>query len=777
MMNTHHTNTESSFLKQDIPFASTSQAKYSRAIQYVDTMTPKDISKTIFRYKWLIVGIVFFCLLLTIILLSITPPRYTADALLIITSHDGSVVAPASGPGSAISNESIENEIEVIQSRALSVKVIKLLKLDRNPDFNAFYKSNSLKHEPLRTNRYLPGLEKFSSGEYPSTYDLNEAKEAEDLLKAYYDGLSVTRKGNSQIIHVEYTAKDPLIAKNIVNAISDQYIQQQLEMKYKQVGKASELLFERIQPLQKKVEESETAVENFRNESGLLESKGVTLTGQQLTELNNQLIQAEKKYDEAKAKFNQIDRMIKTPQGAGTISAVRESTIIRQLRMKEVELQQKLSDYSTIYRPLHPTMIKLQAEMKDISNSLNQEMLNIKNSLNNDAILADKQKHAAKLRLNELKEKVAQSNKASVQLRALEREAEANRKIFETFLSRFKSALSQKDIEVQQPNAQILSRAITPVDPSFPKKIPLLALVFVGSSILSMLFVIVRESMDRGFINKELIEKYTGVPSLGYIPTIKKNNSRGKYPEYQVILPESLFAESIRLLYTSIILSSYGKPVKSILLTSAQYNEGTTTITNSLAISRALAGRKTIIIDTDFKKAKIKNASKIKPSPGLAGLLNGDIGLMKVIRKDSKTGTHMIHAGSLIQNSADILLGKNMDSLIRVLYERYDLIVFDTPPILEAPNASILTSKVDATVLVSKWNFTKRHLITKALSSIAGQGNNIVGVVLNMVDEKKMASNDYLGHSDGVDQLPRSQKLIRPNNKYLPRNSHSKTKK
>lgn len=757
-MNQPHIINASTILKPDAAFATSMHAEYKPTMQVADAMSPKDLLSSILRNKWLITGVVASILVFTYFLLSITSPRYTSDALLMIKSYDGSVVNPTSEPSPTISNESIQNEIELIKSRTLAVKVIKLLHLDRDPNFNSFFKDDESGFETLNTNRYLSDLEEFSSGEYPDSYDPTEARQADDLLKAYYDGLSVTRKGISQVIHIEYSAKDPVTAKNIVGAISDQYIQQQRDMKYREAGKASELLFERIKPLQKKVEESETAVENFRKKSGLLESRGITLTSQQLAELNNQLIQAEKNHDEARARFNQIDRLINTPQGAGTISAVRQSPLIQQLRMKEVELQQKLSDFLTVYRPRHPTMIQLRAEMKDLSDSLDKEMLNIKNSLDNEAVLARKQKQFVRQRLSELKDEVAKSNKASVKLRALEREAEANRNLFEIFLSRFKSASTQQDMDVQQPNAQILSRAFTPVDPSFPKKGLILALAFVGSVILAVIFVIIRESMDRGFYTTKLIEEYTGVPSLGYIPTIRKKDARGKYPEsYQVRSPQSSFAEAIRTLYSSIILSS-PKPIKSILITSAQPKEGKTTIANTLAMSRSLAGQKTIIIDTDFRRANDRKTLKIKPSPGLAGFLNGDIALAKVIRKDARTGAHLIPAGSLIQNPTDLLMSHNMNKLIKVLNKKYDLIIFDSPPVLDAPNARILIQKVDATVLVTKWNSTKKQFIREALRRIAIPGHNIAGVLLNMVDEKKQIG--YRTTNYTYDQLPQKQKLI-----------------
>ena len=740
---------EAATINQERSLENTSNHRYISTLNIDDTISPKDLIDSILRNKLLISGIVISCLIATFILLSIIPSRYSSDALLLIRSNDVTPVDSMLKSLQPVSDEIIENELEIIQSRSIAVKVIKSLGLDKNPEFNTILQDQNAKPNSL-DNQFSLFEDKVIQANTKNIFDPDKALQEEAVLKKYYDGLSVTRKGSSQIIRIQYTATDPATAKNIVNAIIDQYIKQQLEMKHSEISETSEWLQDRVQSLQQKVAESETAVEQFRRESGLLESKGITLTAQQLAELNNQLIQSEKKYDIAKAKYNQINQLLHNPQEVVTLSTVRQSPIIQQLREKELQLQQKLSDFSAVYRPSHPDMIQLQGEIKEFHETFNQELENIKNGLKNELALTKTEKHSAQVRLDELKKKVSIANTATVKLRAMEREATANRKLLETLLSQLKKAVTHKDIDAQQPSIQVLSRAAIPVTPDFPKKVPILALAFVGFTLLAMLVVLIRESMDRGFSTMKVIEKQTGVPSLGYIPGIKAKEAHGKYPEsYQVKQPLSSFSEAIRSLYTSIVLSGLNKPVKSILVTSALQQEGKTTIANTLAISRALSGHKTIIIDTDFKKANHKKALKIKPSPGLAGVLNGDVSLKKVIRKDIRTGTHLIAAGSLIQNAADLLMSDKMDSLLRTLNKHYDLIILDSPPILEEPNARILTSKVDATILVAKWNCTKKQFIIDALRNIAAQGNHIAGVVLNMVDQKKIGS-----HNDGYSEHP-----------------------
>ena len=331
-----------------------------------------------------------------------------------------------------------------------------------------------------------------------------------------------------------------------------------------------------------------------------------------------------------------------------------------------------------------------------------------------------------------------------MELRALEREAEANRILLETFLSRLKEASTQQDMNIQQPNARILSQAITPISATFPKKIPILGMTLVVSALFAILFVMIRESRDHGLYTVGLVEEHTGLPSLGYIPTIGKMRARGKSPEaYLLEQPQSPFSSAIHTLYTNIFLLFPDIQPKSILVTSAQQKEGKTTIAYTLAMSRSLAGQKTIVIDADLKMTNANKAFDVKPSTGLVELLNGNVAIEEVIYTDEDTGIDILPSGSLVQNSAELLMSENMDTLMKILHETYDLIIFDSPAVLDAPDARILMRKVDATVFVAKWNQTKRQLIRETLRHIAGADNNIVGVVLNMVNERKQASYGY----------------------------------
>lgn len=749
-MNEPSTLSNSTIAKPDFSLASRKQLVVDPPpIPSADTISPKDIFGSILRNKGLIVGIVLSSLVLTLLLLSIVSPRYTADALIMIEGGSANMVGvPQIATAPTVSEETIESEIEVIRSRALAGKVIELLHLENNPEFNTALDDSSDNTSVFNPARYFPDLLTTDSDQIPlkdsTEFDTDEASQAVHLLNNFQERLDAFRKGASRVIQIEFSAKDPLTATNIVNSIADLYIQQQREIKFRETAKAAEWLDETIAPLRKKVEESETAVENFRIKSDLLQSGGITLISQQMAELNKQLIQADMKYADANARLRQVNQLIKSDNSVGAASKVIDSPLIQNLRARETELQQKIAEMSSQYGNRHPAMIQLRSELRNLNNNVKREIRNIARGLKSEASIAKTQRLSAQLKLDELKKQVAEANKANVELRALEREAEANRALLENFLTKVKETSTYEDMDVQQPDARILSTAIMPISPSFPKKLPILALVLIASTILAMLFVMIRESRDHGLYTAGLVEEQTGFPSLGYIPAIRKKEMLGKSPEACLVKqPQSSFAGAVRTLYTSILLSSPERTPKTILISSTQQKEGKTTIANALAISRALAGQKTIIIDTDLRMANVNRAFSVKSSPGLVELLNGDVAIEEVIHSDADTGVDILPAGAPIQNPADLLMSENMDTLMRILKEAYDLIVFDSPPILDAPDARIILDKVDATIFIAKWNHTKRRLIREALRHIAVPGHNIAGILLNMVDEKKQASYGY----------------------------------
>ena len=728
----------------------------------VDVIEPREIVENLWRKRAQIFGIVFVVMTLTVIILNMVTPRYTAETLVMIDNRGSNIVNFESVfPGLSLDDGAIASEIEIIKSRDLAEQVIDYLNLYDDPEFNTALRPKGMLAETFQLKRYIPQAlqDTFGSGSGSgkSAEVLQKAREKIRTVDTFMKGLVVSRKGSSRVISIEYTSENSAMAAKIVNTIADLYISGQLENKFEATRSATKWLNERVEPLRKKVRESETAIEQYRQRSGLTESKGITLNSQQMAELSSQLIIAQTDYSAAQARLRRINQLMTTPGGAESAPEVLNSSLIQSLRVQEAELERRFGELSTELGERHPTMIQLRAELTDLQAKIRSEVKKIVSGIRNEAEIARVRKASLEASLNALKDLDADNNKAMVGLHSLEREAEADQKLLEVLLSRLKETTSQESIGNFQPDARVISFGIAPLAPSHPKKVPILVLMLLASTIVAVLYLSVSESADQGFRSCEEIELQTGMPSLGFLPVLQKGWPERK-PESMILKrPESNFAESVRTLYSSTLLASASGKVKTLLVTSAETGEGKSTIASCLARTRALAGDKTLIVDLNLRNPDLHRVFDMKRSPGIIELLSGDFPLEEVVRRDPESGADIIMAGAACLNPTDILMGHNLGTLIHILNDKYDFVIIDSAPIMAFPDTRLLLDKVDTTVFVVRWAQTKRKFVQKALAQITASRKQLVGVVLNMVDAKKYSHYGYKTSGYYYGQLKKTQ--------------------
>ncbi|MFQ5561835.1 MAG: GumC family protein, partial [Nitrospinota bacterium] len=500
-------------------------------------------------------------------------------------------------------------------------------------------------------------------------------------------------------IQISYTSKYPRKAALIVNTIAEQYIVEQLDAKFEATRKATKWLSERISVLKKKVEESEKAVEMYKKESGLGSASG--LPSQQVAEFSRQLMEVRSQRREAEASLGQMNLMADSPEGVGSMGKVLSSPLIQGLRVREVDLLRKISEFKTEYGERHPKMINLRTEIKDLRKKIKKEIDKIAFGIKNEVQVIIESEKSLEKDLDALKLEASEISRAEIRLRALEREAEADRVLFETFLKRFKETSTQDSI--QQPDARVISRADIPSKPSFPNKKKTIGIAFAVSIFCGLFLISVLEFMDSGFRSTEQIETLTGISALGYIPQVDR-----KSPEDFILQkPYSAYGESIRSLRTSLLLSNVDTPPKVILVTSGIPEEGKTTTALSLARLAAMSGQKTFALECDlrrptFAKRLMEKDLMAKISKkGLVELLAQEVPFSDVVHSD-KSGIDFICAGRSVASPTDLFSSKQMTELVSKLSREYDLIVFDTPPVLAVSDARILGALADKTIFVTR---------------------------------------------------------------------------
>ena len=699
----------------------------------------REFFRTIWRWKWTIFGLTFgLTMLCTLVLFQITP-LYKSDAMVMLEARESKVVdLEAVVAGLPPDVEILQSEIEVMRSRDLMAKVVDHLGLAQLPEFNRALRPPNRLGALLGLDRWLFPLLAGEAAELSA--DERRMAERNRVVSELLKRVSVSAKGRSRVVAIVATSEDPRLAATIANTVADLYIVEQLEGKFEATRRATAWLNERIGDLRESVAVSEEAVEDFRRKSGLIKGRSVNLTSEQASELNTQLILASTSRAEAEARLAQARKLMASPGRGASTTEVLNSPLIQSLKQQQAEVERRAAELSVEHGEKHPKMINIRAEQNDIGRKIRAEIGKIVQGLENEVRVARVRESSLKESLNSIKSTVASSNQAEVQLRALEREANADRMLLETFLARYKETSAQQDIKFQQPDARLISRGAVPEFPSSPKKKLIVPLAAVGSAIIGVLLAFLIEHLNPGFRSAQELEAYTGHPVLGLLPKHRGRVLRGRRLHDRVANePSSEIGEAIRTIHTSIHLTNMERRPRSILVTSSEPGEGKTTLSIGLARTAARSFDRVVLVDADLRRPAVHRLAGVRAGPGLTELLTGEADLREVIQTDPLSGAHIIAAGATDPNPPALFTSSQMRRQLMKLAEQYDLVILDSPPVLAVSDTRILAQLVDGTLFAVRWYDTKREAAGMGLRQIVTSGGAVMGTVLSMVVPKKYA--------------------------------------
>ena len=548
--------------------------------------------------------------------------------------------------------------------------------------------------------------------------------------------------GRSRVLTIAFVSEKPERAAKVANTLAELYLVEQLEAKYEATRLATEWLTDRTAEMREKVKASEDAVEAYRRQAGLIEGKGVTLASQQVAELNTQLILARSARAEAEARLRQVQAMMADSGSPKSVAEVLAAPTIVKLKEQEAEVTRRAAELASQYGPKHPRIVNVGAELADIKARLELEVQKIVQSLRNEAAVARAREVSLSAGLDALKGNVGRANSAEVRLRALEREANANRTLFENFLTRLKETTAQQDL--QRPDARLISRADPPDRAAYPRKKLILACSAFLALTAGLGFAFALDRMSAGVRSAEQIEGLCGVPGLGLVPLLPRlRGARGRPERYVLSRPASALAESLRSLHTGLLFSDVVRPPKTVLITSSVPREGKSTIALAWSRLAARSGKRVLLIDADLRHPRVRAALGLKAAPGLAGVLQGSVAWQEAIQTDPATGLDVIVAGEMGASPADLFGSPMTRVLLAELEERYDLVLLDSPPVIPVSDARILASLVDRTVFVIRWASTPQEVCKLGIKHVQDSGGSIAGAVLSMVDVREHARYGY----------------------------------
>ncbi len=712
-------------------------------VQEPETQGLREIWRTLWRFRTtiLVTAFVFVCAVAAVVW-QLTPIYQATSVLVIEPKRPVIVDVEAFVSQTVVDMETVSNNIAMLVSRKLADRVIRNLRLYEDPEFNPLLQPPPSSERILTTIFPKSLLESLFGPEKPIPDDPEEMYLAERvrIIDLFLGKLEVVVRESSHVVDINFMSEDPGTAAVVANSIAETHLEVQREAKFDTTRQEAVWLNERITNMREELERAETRVGAYRRDVGLIQGRDqISLTHQQIAEVNMQLIAARSTRAELEARLANLEELYASPEGVGSAAEVLNSDIVADLSKQETEVLRQIAELSAQYGEEHPAMITKRVELRDLRAKTNLEIEKVVANLRNEVAVARAQESSLQESLSQLKDRIMELDAAEATLRVLEREAETASFLYDAFLAKYKE--SQGFQEFQGADARIISRADVPIVAAFPKKKLFLAIAVVAGIMIGILVAFLQEQFDRGFHSMEQIERSLGIATLGLVPLIKTWRQR---PEELILQsPGSAFCESLRAVHTGLILSNVDNPPRTVLVTSCQPKEGKTTLALAMARRLAMSGTKVMLIDADIRKAEIHRKLGGVHGPGLVDYLTGKASAEDVIQTDEATGMKYVAAGESSSQSADMLGSRRMKDLLLQLGSQYEIVIIDAPPTLAVADARLLSNLVDKTLLVVRWATTRREAAALSARQIVEAGGDLAGVVLTMVDVKRNAALGY----------------------------------
>ncbi|MGX7706270.1 GumC family protein [Methylobacterium sp. Gmos1] len=442
-----------------------------------DGLTIGDVGRLLGR-RWLVILLPTVAAFgLAVAFVQVVPPRYTAESKLLLESRDSALTRLQQDRGELpqpIDEQAVASQVQVVMSRDIAREAIKSLGLVGNAEFDPMVDGVGGVQQVL----VMLGLAQNPLDREP----------VDRVLEKYFDRLLVYPAGKSRILTIEFRSKDPVLAAKAANTIADLYLSSLAAAKVDTARYASTWLGTNIETLRSRVAEAEAKVEAFRARNGLIGSGGTTnqpLAAQQLAEISTQLTQARAAQADAGAKAKLIREMMRDGRGF-EIPDVANNELIRRLVEQRIGLKAQLALEARTLLPQHPRMKELRAQLEGLEGQIRAAADRAVRTLENDARIAGSRVESLQAAVDAQRTVVAKANGDEVELRALEREAKAQREQLESYLGRFREAAARDAASAAPADARVVSRAVVPDLPSFPKKLP----IILFATVIALLFAI-----------------------------------------------------------------------------------------------------------------------------------------------------------------------------------------------------------------------------------------------------------------------------------------------
>lgn len=691
--------------------------------------------RAIGKRKWAILACAVAISAIAAVAVNLQTPIYRSTATLLIEQNKAKI-APTEEVYASIgdSREHFQTQAEILKARALAVRLVDKLDLTKHKDFDPRQQDPSWTEQLKRQLGFAPEKQEWSE---------------EELQKAAVDSLmgrmNIEPVRLSQLIRVHFESSDPHVAAEIANAIAESYIEADMEARDEMNMRASEWLGGRLSGLKKNLEDSERALQQYREKARLIETKGLAQSGatrqieDQLTRLSaarNRRYAAEHAYAQVRDAKGQLD----------ILPIVMRNPFVQRLKEAETDAQKKVSELSNKHGPEHPRMIQAQAELRQARENTRREVENVVASLKNEYDIARTNEQALESGVAQAKGTVQSINRKEFELASLERAVATNRQIYDLFLNRFRETRASRDLQANAV-ARISDEARPSQYPVKPKKEQVVSIALVLGLLVGALVALLLERLDNTLKSADDVEEKLGQPMLTTLPLLHGDEAKSVGRHY-LEDPKSVFSEGIRTARTGVLLSAADTPQVTVLVTSSVPGEGKTAVAVNLALAQAQTKR-VLLIDSDLRRPSVADKLRLDPKkPGLTNLLSGSATFAECLQRVEGTSLYAISTGPVPVNPLELILSRRFEALIKALSGTCDFLVIDSPPVHLVSDALVLSKMVTGVMFVVKADSTPYPLARKCIRALSEVEAKLFGITLNQLDYKR--AERYYGAYTGA---------------------------
>ena len=679
----------------------------------------------IIQHRWRTIAA--FTLLVVVIVVTaslLMKPQYEAVGKVVFHRENDSGVLGFKGVDTSLVEDpedraAIDTQIGILETDALAMQVINDLHLDKNTKLTG-------RVEP-------PGNE-------------------DRLVVAIHKGLTISKVKGTRLIEIRFRSADPRLATDIVNQLSNSYVDQYYKSEFQASTQISEFLASQLKELQAKVEESRQKLIDYQKENGMfgLDDKQNIVTAK-LDDLNRDLTAAEA--DRVQKEVNY--RLARSGQPE-LIARMEPDNLVTKLRAQQADLESQLAQASVQLGPAHVKIIELSKQIAQVRQSVDTAIKRIGEQISYEYKSALERERMLRAALEVQKQASDKLNANAIQSDILRHEFETNRKLYEDLLQK------QKEVSI---TSSLKSSNIWIVDPARPPRLPaepnilrnfafsLLFGVFGG-----VLLAFGLTKVNEKIVTLEQAEIASPLPSLGVVPLLVAKNKNGAFaqlnngngsvkPELVSSLqPMSLAAESYRAIVTSILLSHRAHPAV-ILVTSSLPAEGKTTVSTNLAIALARLRRRVLLVDTDLRRPSVHRALRLKSVTGLGAVLRKPAALDEfLVSCPDVPNLFVLPAGPINLSEDTELLVSSFKDLVDRWRVQFDHIIIDTPPVLAMTDAVRMSVEADSVILVIRAGRVAKKEFLRAQDLLLNVNARLTGFILNGEDLNSPQFQNYYGY-------------------------------